>query len=395
MIPKTKKPSEPPSRNENPLRVLAWGTFDLGKPRVRILLDGCEACGVTLTRCHHHVWRSIEDKTEMRAAEAVRAGIAYLRTYPRLLVQYLLAPKQDVVFLGYLGHLDVLLLWPWARLRKEPIVWDAFISLYQTVVFDRQFLGPSNPAARMLYLWEWLACRSVDIVLVDTEAHADYFRQTYGLPPWKVVPILVGAEVDLFRKTDGPCHKGDRSPSFTVFFYGTFIPLHNASVIVQAARLCRNAPIRWVLVGKGQQSRQVRDFVAQHQLTNVEFLDWIPYEDLIHHIQDADVCLGIFGAGQKAQMVIPNKVFQIIAAGKPVITADTPAIRELVAPGLFVHLIPTNDPEALAAKVMQLAATDPPAEDGSLAAVRDRIHPNRIGAKFADILGSLRRERRS
>ena len=62
--------------------------------------------------------------------------------------------------------------------------------------------------------------------------------------------------------------------------------------------------------------------------------------------------------------MIPNKVFQILSAGRPLVTRDGPGIRELVtkaAPG--IELIPPSDPDALVAAVERLLAQAPFAPD--------------------------------
>ena len=95
-------------------------------------------------------------------------------------------------------------------------------------------------------------------------------------------------------------------------------------------------------------------------------------------IQAAGCALGIFGTGAKAARVIPNKAFQAIACATPLITADTPAARELLTDGHDALLVPPGDPEALAAAVRRLAA------DRALADADRRRRPRDVrGARRA------------
>jgi glycosyltransferase involved in cell wall biosynthesis len=83
---------------------------------------------------------------------------------------------------------------------------------------------------------------------------------------------------------------------------------------------------------------------------------WIEYEHLPAEIQSAGCSLGIFGASGKAHRVIPNKAFQAIACAAPLVTADTPAARELLVDEESALLIPPGDAQALAQAVRRLAA---------------------------------------
>jgi glycosyltransferase involved in cell wall biosynthesis len=56
--------------------------------------------------------------------------------------------------------------------------------------------------------------------------------------------------------------------------------------------------------------------------------------------------------------VIPNKAFQALACGAPLVTADTPAARELLTDGESALLVPPGDPRALADALRRLAADD-------------------------------------
>jgi glycosyltransferase involved in cell wall biosynthesis len=134
-----------------------------------------------------------------------------------------------------------------------------------------------------------------------------------------------------------------------VLFYGQFIPLHGIETIVRAAALLRHEPIDWHLIGRGQEAAHIRAMLDADPLPGVRWTEWTPYGELITQLQSADLCLGIFGTSDKAASVIPNKVFQIVAAGRPLMTRDSPAIRELLAPlHGCVYLVQAGDPQALA-----------------------------------------------
>jgi glycosyltransferase involved in cell wall biosynthesis len=186
------------------------------------------------------------------------------------------------------------------------------------------------------------AFRRADVVVADTDAHAGFFREEFGLGAERVEVCFVGAEDRLFFPGWQP------ETPFHVLFVGKLIPLHGVETILAAAALAPEIPFR--IVGNGQ-----LDALLGGRAANVEWIPWVEYEDLPGELQSAGCALGIFGTGAKAARVIPNKAFQAIACGTPLITADTPAARELLTDGQNALLVPPGDPAALAAAVRRLA----------------------------------------
>ncbi len=111
------------------------------------------------------------------------------------------------------------------------------------------------------------------------------------------------------------------------------------------------------VIGRGQELPTVTRLLDELQPTNVELREWIPFDELPREIARATLCLGIFGTSEKAQRVIPNKLFQCLAVGRPVITADTPAIRRAFEPG-EVATVPAGDASALAREILRLLDDD-------------------------------------
>ncbi len=124
--------------------------------------------------------------------------------------------------------------------------------------------------------------------------------------------------------------------------------MQGVETILAAARAVPDIDFR--VVGSGQ-----LDALLAERPPNVDHVPWIEYEQLPGEIHAAGCALGIFGTTAKAQRVIPNKAFQALASGAPLITADTPAARELLVDGESALLTPAGDADALADTIRRLA----------------------------------------
>jgi glycosyltransferase involved in cell wall biosynthesis len=280
----------------------------------------------------------------------------------------------DVVVVGYPGHFDM----PAARrvARGRPVVFNPLVSLYDTLVGDRARFRRGSPAGGILRAIDSGAFRSADLVVADTEAHAAFFRETFRLPPERVEVALVGADEPLFRPGWHP------PEPFHALFVGKLIPLHGLETILAAARLVPDVPFR--IVGDGQLAG-----LLESRPPNVEHVRWIPYADLPEAYRAAGCALGIFGTSDKASRVIPNKVFQALACARPVITADTDAVRELLTHDVDAVLVPSGDPAALADAVRRLAQDTGLAgriAEAGRATYEERASEDVLGARWRSIL---------
>lgn len=338
----------------SPVRILCWGTYDTGKPRARLLLKGLRDNGATLTECHVDIWHGVTDKSQVRGIRQ-RLGIMlrWVFSYPRLAWRLARAPRPDVILVGFPGILDMLVAAPIARWRRIPLVWDMFMSIYDTVVEDRRLLHATGLAARLLHALEGFTLRRADLVFLDTHAHARRIERLFNLLADSIGAVWVGCETDIFHPRETSIRTSNEIPhDLRVLFYGQFIPLHGIETIVHAARLLQHEPVQWTLIGVGQEASRIDALLAEVPLPKVRWEPWVDYTQLPLRIAEADVCLGIFGSSKKSASVIPNKVFQIVAMGRPLITRDSPAIREILEDGPpCVTLIPPNDSVALAVAV--------------------------------------------
>lgn len=371
------------------MRIVCWGTYDTGKPRTRILMAGLRASDVDLQQIHTSVWEGVEDKSQVHGVRA-RAAIAlrWLLAYPSLIWRLLRTPRPDLLLVGYPGIVDILIAAPIARVRGIPLAWDVFLSLYDTICEDRRLVRSASIPGRALRWLERFALKRADVLFMDTRTHAARLEHLFGLPRGRCDAVWVGVEAEHFTAAAAAIGRDADAPT-QVLFYGQFIPLHGIDTIIAAARLLRQQPIRWQLIGHGQEADRIRRLLVEDPLPNVEWDEWVEYRELGTRIAAADLCLGIFGTSAKAASVIPNKVFQIVAAGRPLVTRDSEAIRELLAPSPpCVRLVAAGDPKALADAVLahrraKVEGTVPTRCHNEQA---DRIGAAAIGRQFLDIL---------
>jgi glycosyltransferase involved in cell wall biosynthesis len=244
-----------------------------------------------------------------------------------------------------------------------------------------------RPRAALVYLGDRMALRLADRVIADTRANAEFYADEFGAARAKTAVIPVGAPEWLFAPSALPPR--DVRP-LTVLFYGSFIPLHGANVIVDAAHALRSERrIRFVLVGAGQTLTSVRARREARPGADLEFRPAVPLRDLPALVAAADICLGIFGTSDKAHRVVPNKVWQCLAAGRPVVTGNGRGAREVLADGRHALLVPHGDGDALAQAILRLAGDE--ALSARLAAagaqlVRDRYTSAPLGRRLRDVI---------
>jgi glycosyltransferase involved in cell wall biosynthesis len=314
------------------LRLCYFGTYQRAYPRNAQVISALRTAGADVQEVHVNVWDDLREGWSAGPGRALRLAAAETQLFTK-------RPRGfDAFVVGYPGHLDL----PAAKhaARGRPVVFNPLVSLADTLVGDRGRFRPGSLAARALESIDRRAFRFADLVVADTEAHARFLAQLAGRD---VAACFVGAEDRLFRPPWQP------EAPFTALFVGKLIPLQGVDTIVAAARDASDIAFR--IVGSGQLGP-----LLENRPPNVEHVPWVEYERLPDQIRAAGCALGIFGTTAKAARVIPNKAFQALACGAPLITADTPAARELLVDGESALLVPPGDTKALAAAVRRLAA---------------------------------------
>ena len=245
--------------------------------------------------------------------------------------------NHDIIYVSFRGH-EIL---PFIKLfSQKPIIFDSFISVYDTLCFDREKFKPESFIGYLLKWYDSFLCWISSIVLVDTEAHCNYFKETFKVQ--NIDYLYLGCNKKLFKPLFLPKNK-----DFTVFWYGSVLPVQGIDVILDAAQ-------KIFVVDKHIKFKIVGPVKNKIKLPNIEYVPWVPYEKLPVEIRKSHLCLGgHFSNINKSKRVIAGKTYQFISCGVPTIVGDNRANREVYADD-DVIFINQNDPNLLSETILKI-----------------------------------------
>jgi glycosyltransferase involved in cell wall biosynthesis len=299
--------------------------------------------------------------------------------YPLALARFVAAVRRSDVVLANFRSFELL---PFLRLlTRKPIVYDAHISFWQSACEERGWFAPGSLPGRVLFWLDRKNGELADHVLLDTEAHREYFATTFALPRAKITTVYISCEDRLFYPRDAPGPHPLDGPR-RVFWSGTGIPLQGLPVVYDAFRLLaeRGVPVVLRLAGWSGILRRLAERAEAEGLSNLVFLGNLSRTRVADEIAAADLCLGgHYSTIPKARNVIAGKVYEMIASARPVIVGDSPAVRELFVDGESALLCEMGSAAALAGAVERLVRD--PALAGRLAAGGYELYRTRLVPK--------------
>jgi glycosyltransferase involved in cell wall biosynthesis len=372
------------------LRVCYFGTYESDYPRNITLIKGLRENNVIVQEIHETLWKKKTQKIRFSLLGKVSLAIAYFVAHMKLFFRGLFV-STDCYIVGYPGHFDVWIAKCVAILKRKPLVFDAFLSLYDSMVCDRKTVKKGSVTGHLLHFFDKMSCNMADRVLLDTQAHIEYFHREFGIDKEKFIRIWIGCDDELFS-----FRPSRKQSDFTVCFHGKFIPLQGVQYILKAASILDGKGVFFRIIGDGQTFEELQQVALDQGIGNVEFLGLLPIEDIPRHQLQCHVGLGIFGDTEKAKRVIPNKLYEIVSLRVPSITGDSEAIRELFSDGENCILCEMADAESLANAIMRLKSDNVLRErigQGGFTLYRQNCTPKVLGKILKDEIELFIREK--
>ena len=309
------------------------------------------------------------------------------------LAQVLARRRWDVVLTRDLGLADVALRFP-AGMRP-PIVYESHGYAPVRAEMPPRMVPAARRAGSLklnrLRRRERRVWRGAEGYVTITGVHAAELREQFGARPRVAIAPsgvrLTGAP------PDAPAR---RSGAPVVAYAGHFYAWKGAAVLVEALALLPD--VRGLFIGglPGESDgARLRSRARDRGLAGrVTFTGLVPPAKVAGLLAGADVLVLPTVATPYARYTSPLKLFEYMAAGRPIVASDLPPLREVVDHGRTAFFVPPGDPEALAAGVRALL-DDPAAAERMARAALDRVadyawdrRAERLERLFRDVLAA-------
>jgi glycosyltransferase involved in cell wall biosynthesis len=243
--------------------------------------------------------------------------------------------------------------WALASYRRIPFLfevrdlWPAF-AIAVGVLRNPVLIRASEWLERFLY-------RKADVLIVNSPGYIDHV-QARGADRVELIPN--GTEVSMFT----PLSRGDDfrlkhslAGKFIALYAGAHGMSNDLGVILEAAASLQDwDDIIFILIGDGKEKPALISRAEDMQLKNLKFLPPIPKTEMPEALAAADACIAILKPIPLYGTVYPNKVFDYMAAGRPVILAMEGVIRQVLETAQAGIPVPPGDPRSLAEAITTL-----------------------------------------
>jgi len=173
---------------------------------------------------------------------------------------------------------------------------------------------------------------------------------------------------------------------FRLVYCGAHGVWNGLGQILDAAVLLREEPIEFVFIGDGDERENLMARARREGLANMRFVGAIPKREAFERLRSASACIVVTWKHPFQKMVLANKIFDYLAAARPVVVAAEGEMAELVREAACGVIAPPEEPDRLAEAIRQLVRMDAAEREALGRRGREHILRHYRRADLADAL---------
>jgi len=230
------------------------------------------------------------------------------------------------------------------KLRGKKIIWDVH-EHYPNSILDKFYISKSlrRLVSKSFDLFERAVVRFFDYVIYTTPFVGARY-ETMKMPSGRIENYPMVELSEAF----------DKDPQEKIIYLGGMSRIRGLVEVVEAFSIVAKKHPRWELhlVGSSRPAsfeQELKDLARRQGVaTNVKFTAWVPYEEKERLSAQASMGLITYLPYANNTSCLPNKLFDYMLVGLPVVASNFPLYREIVEPHRCGLLVDPSRPDEIA-----------------------------------------------
>lgn len=372
------------------MKICFFGAYDKTFTSNKMILKGFMENNIDVVEINAHTKvTKLTTTQEMSFFEIIKRILRKFRIITALVKNFNSFAKTDVIYVGYPGHVDVFFAYPIAKIFGKKLVFNPLLIIYNGFADEQGILNKKSMLGKLIKFAESLCYRLCDMVFADTLFQYNHLKKDFNIPEKKLRVLPIGADDTGYKYSP---YKNS-AKKVHVVYYGLYSPVHGVEYIVEAASMLKNdGNVRFSFVGKGNAFEKNFKRAKDLGLTNIDFYPDLTEENSLSMLQSSDIFLGFLLQHPTVERVIPNKVYQGLALGRVVLTADSEVTRSVFTNRKDAYLCKPSDAKALASAIVWLK--DNPELRASIAAngynmFKNKFAPKVVGKQLINYISEI------
>lgn len=307
--------------------------------------------------------------------------------------------RQDLIFTRDLGLASLLLRLPHAL--RAPLIYEAHTLAADAAAARPRMISGAEPASearlRRLRIRDERVWRRAEGYVTITDGLRRELETRFG-PRDRAAVVPDGVRATEYADdTEQPAGRTPRSEPFTIGYAGHLYPWKGVDIVIEAVAALTET--RGLIVGgheKEPDLERVKAFAKQLDcLDRIEFTGMLEPPQVAARLRDADVLLLPNPASAISNaFTSPLKLFEYMAARRPIVASDLPSIREVLRNEVNALLVQAGNPQAFVDGITRLEEDEPLARQLAAQAARDVLEytwarrAERLDALFTQVRGA-------
>lgn len=293
--------------------------------------------------------------------------------------------NSDVILAPNGADYSVFALVAWGAILNCPVAFDPHGTVYYSQIVNRGHFDRDSVIGQLLHRLDEAAARFVDVYIVYSEYMGNTLQTEFGLNGEKIQVVYTGVDEARFERSVS------EEPEVDVLYWGTFISFHGVDLVLRAASKLND--VQFVFLGDSDNRGEYEAIGDELGIPNVVFPGKIPQDELVAYIKSADLVLGKFRDNPYSEFTVTNKIAEAAFMSKPVLTSESPAIKEVFTQGESAILCSPESSESIIEEINQFYNGQYDGERiGTNASeqYRKMLSPNQAGERLAQAFRAVK-----